>query len=90
MRRLFLRVLLQDEKVLVSFSSTSQLYKGQSNAMSAVIPHPRYGAGHKHRAVLVSLQSTCTEILAKVSGKLMCVKHHIIWPLVLLGKGTIQ
>ena len=72
MRRLFLRVLLQDEKVLISVSSSSQLYKGPSNAMSAVIPHPRYGAGHKHRAVLVSLQSTCAEILAKVSGESMC------------------
>ena len=58
LRRLFLQVLLEDEKILVCFKSTSQLYKGQSNALSTVIQHPRCGAGHKYRAIEVNTLQT--------------------------------
>ncbi len=68
MRRLFLQVLLEDEKVLICFRSASQIYKGQSNALSGVVQHPRCGAGHKYRVMYVSLQSTCGDALKKVSG----------------------
>ena len=76
MRCLFLQVLLEEEKVCVCLKASSQLYKGLSNALTALVQHPRFGAGHKFRVVQVSLQSTCSEIMAKVSGKLAsrCVK----------------
>ena len=45
-----------------------QVYKGPSNAMCWTIQHPRCGAGHKYRTMYLSLQSSCGETLAKVSG----------------------
>ncbi len=70
-RRLFLQVLLEDEKILVAFKSSGHMYKGTSNALTTMIQHPRCGAGHKYRAHYVSLQSTCSDILSKVTGKML-------------------
>ena len=67
-RRLFLQVLLEDEKILVSFKSTAQLYKGQTGVTAATVWHPRCGAGHKYRAMYISLQSLFSDVLNKVSG----------------------
>ncbi|XP_013417535.1 baculoviral IAP repeat-containing protein 6 [Lingula anatina] len=66
-RRLFLQVLLEDEKILVAFKSSSSLYKGTSNASTSVLQHPKFGAGHKFRTMELSLQMTCGEVLSKVS-----------------------
>ena len=68
-RRLFLQLLLEDERILVVCKSTAKIYKGSSNALTTVVQHPRCGAGHKYRALNVCLQSTCSEILAKLAGK---------------------
>ena len=69
MRRLFLQVLLEDEKVVVTLRSASQMYKSASNALSGVVHHPRCGAGHKHRTLSVSLNTTCGEIMSRISGE---------------------
>ena len=69
MRCLFLQVLLEDEKVSVCLNASSHLYKGHCNAVTGLIQHPRFGAGHRFRVLEVSLQSMCSEIVAKVSGK---------------------
>ncbi|KAI6071758.1 Baculoviral IAP repeat-containing protein 6 isoform X5 [Aix galericulata] len=46
-RRLFLQLMLEDEKVTLFLQSPCPLYKGRINATSHVIQHPMYGAGHK-------------------------------------------
>jgi baculoviral IAP repeat-containing protein 6 len=68
-RRLFLQVLLEDEKILVAFKSTSQLHKGHLGATSSQIYHPKFGAGHRCKIVNVGLQTTCGEVLRMVSGR---------------------
>ncbi len=67
-RRLFLQLLLEDEKLLVACCSSCNMYEGSSNALTTVVQHPRCGAGHKYRALSVSLQTTCAEFLAKLGG----------------------
>ncbi|XP_064622207.1 baculoviral IAP repeat-containing protein 6-like isoform X2 [Lineus longissimus] len=66
-RRLFLQVLLEDEKILVAFKSSSQLHKGHLGATSSQIYHPKFGAGHRCKIVSVGLQTTCGEVLRMVS-----------------------
>jgi len=77
LRRLFLQVLLEDERALVCVSSQQPIYKGQCATNAAGrLQHPRYGAGHCFRCLPVSVNSTFKEILSRVSG--MSV-HIFIW-----------
>ncbi|XP_044308535.1 baculoviral IAP repeat-containing protein 6 isoform X5 [Varanus komodoensis] len=69
-RRLFLQLMLEDEKVTMFLQSPCPLYKGRINATSHVIQHPMYGAGHKFRTLLLPVSTTLAEVLDRVSGKL--------------------
>uniref|UniRef100_A0A4W3K7A1 Dual E2 ubiquitin-conjugating enzyme/E3 ubiquitin-protein ligase BIRC6 n=1 Tax=Callorhinchus milii TaxID=7868 RepID=A0A4W3K7A1_CALMI len=66
-RRLFLQLMLEDEKVTVFLHSPCPLYKGRINATSHVIQHPMYGAGHKYRTLLLPISTTLAEVLDRVS-----------------------
>jgi len=70
LRRLFLQVLLEDERVLVCVTSRTPMYKAQGGVgMAGRLQHPKLGVGHGHRCLSVSVHSTCADVLAKVSGK---------------------
>ena len=72
LRRLFLQVLLEDERVLVCVTSKTPMYKGHSGAgVAGRLQHPKLGVGHAHRCLSVSVHSTCGDVLAKVSGELI-------------------
>ncbi|XP_077994932.1 dual E2 ubiquitin-conjugating enzyme/E3 ubiquitin-protein ligase BIRC6-like isoform X2 [Glandiceps talaboti] len=66
-RRLFLQLMLEDEKLLAFIDSPCQLYKGRTNAAANIVRHPRYGTGHKFRTHEVKLSSTCGDVLSMVS-----------------------
>ncbi|XP_076848185.1 LOW QUALITY PROTEIN: dual E2 ubiquitin-conjugating enzyme/E3 ubiquitin-protein ligase BIRC6 [Brachyhypopomus gauderio] len=66
-RRLFLQLMLEDEKVTVFLQSPCPLYKGRINATSHVIQHPTYGAGHKFRKLHLPISTTLAEVLDRVS-----------------------
>ncbi|GCB61656.1 dual E2 ubiquitin-conjugating enzyme/E3 ubiquitin-protein ligase BIRC6 isoform X1 [Scyliorhinus torazame] len=66
-RRLFLQLMLEDEKVTVFLHSPCPLYKGRINATSHVIQHPMYGAGHKYRTLHLPISTTLAEVLDRVS-----------------------
>ncbi|XP_041107829.1 baculoviral IAP repeat-containing protein 6-like isoform X5 [Polyodon spathula] len=66
-RRLFLQLMLEDEKVTVFLQSPCPLYKGRINATSHVIQHPVYGAGHKFRTLHLPISTTLAEVLDRVS-----------------------
>ncbi|KAL7987488.1 hypothetical protein Chor_006407, partial [Crotalus horridus] len=66
-RRLFLQLMLEDEKVTMFLQSPCPLYKGRINATSHIIQHPVYGAGHKFRTLLLPVSTTLAEVLDRVS-----------------------
>uniref|UniRef100_U3J3N3 Dual E2 ubiquitin-conjugating enzyme/E3 ubiquitin-protein ligase BIRC6 n=1 Tax=Anas platyrhynchos platyrhynchos TaxID=8840 RepID=U3J3N3_ANAPP len=66
-RRLFLQLMLEDEKVTLFLQSPCPLYKGRINATSHVIQHPMYGAGHKFRTLHLPVSTTLAEVLDHVS-----------------------
>uniref|UniRef100_A0A6Q2Z630 Dual E2 ubiquitin-conjugating enzyme/E3 ubiquitin-protein ligase BIRC6 n=1 Tax=Esox lucius TaxID=8010 RepID=A0A6Q2Z630_ESOLU len=66
-RRLFLQLMLEDEKVTVFLHSPCPLYKGRINATSHVIQHPMYGAGHKYRTLHLPISTSLAEVLDRVS-----------------------
>uniref|UniRef100_A0A3Q4I275 Dual E2 ubiquitin-conjugating enzyme/E3 ubiquitin-protein ligase BIRC6 n=1 Tax=Neolamprologus brichardi TaxID=32507 RepID=A0A3Q4I275_NEOBR len=66
-RRLFLQLMLEDEKVTVFLQSPCPLYKGRINATSHMIQHPMYGAGHKYRTLHLPISTTLAEVLDRVS-----------------------
>ncbi|KAK9411867.1 baculoviral IAP repeat-containing protein 6 [Crotalus adamanteus] len=66
-RRLFLQLMLEDEKVTMFLQSPCPLYKGRINATSHIIQHPMYGAGHKFRTLLLPVSTTLAEVLDRVS-----------------------
>nr|XP_033791570.1 baculoviral IAP repeat-containing protein 6 isoform X2 [Geotrypetes seraphini] len=66
-RRLFLQLMLEDEKVIMFLQSPCPLYKGRINATSHVIQHPMYGAGHKFRTLHLPISTTLVEVLDRVS-----------------------
>ncbi|XP_043914359.1 baculoviral IAP repeat-containing protein 6 isoform X2 [Protopterus annectens] len=66
-RRLFLQLMLEDEKVTLFLQSPCPLYKGRINATSHVIQHPMYGAGHKFRTLHLPISTTLAEVLDRVS-----------------------
>ncbi|XP_029449757.1 baculoviral IAP repeat-containing protein 6 isoform X2 [Rhinatrema bivittatum] len=66
-RRLFLQLMLEDEKVTMFLQSPCPLYKGRINATSHVIQHPMYGAGHKFRTLHLPISTTLAEVLDRVS-----------------------
>lgn len=66
-RRLFLQLMLEDEKVTVFLQSPCPLYKGRINATSHMIQHPMYGAGHKYRTLQLPISTTLAEVLDRVS-----------------------
>ena len=77
LRRLFLQVLLEDERALVCISSQQPIYKGPSAVNAAGrLQHPRFGAGHCFRCLPVSVNSTFKEILNRVSGKSLILRLH--------------
>ncbi|KAG8444151.1 hypothetical protein GDO86_009363 [Hymenochirus boettgeri] len=66
-RRLFLQLMLEDEKVTMFLQSPCPLYKGRINATSHIIQHPMYGAGHKFRTLHLPISTTLAELLDRVS-----------------------
>lgn len=78
LRRLFLQVLLEDERVLVCVTSSSPMYKGIPGGagVASRLQHPKLGVGHAHRCLSVSVHSTCGDVLAKVSGEFVNVCRH--------------
>ncbi|CAH1791767.1 unnamed protein product [Owenia fusiformis] len=68
-RRLFLQVLLEDEKILVCVRTSSRATsrRGSGGPASSLIQHPKFGTGHRYKNHYISLQSTCAETLAKLS-----------------------
>lgn len=73
LRRLFLQVLLEDERVLVCVTAKQPMYKvtgGAGVAGGGRLQHPKLGIGHGHRCMSMSVHSTCGDVLAKVSGEL--------------------
>ncbi|CAF94074.1 unnamed protein product, partial [Tetraodon nigroviridis] len=66
-RRLFLQLMLEDEKVSVFLQSPCPLYKGRINATCHLIQHPMYGAGHKYRTLHLPISTTLAEVLDRVS-----------------------
>uniref|UniRef100_H2L8M7 Baculoviral IAP repeat containing 6 n=1 Tax=Oryzias latipes TaxID=8090 RepID=H2L8M7_ORYLA len=66
-RRLFLQLMLEDEKVTVFLQSPCPLYKGRINATSHMIQHPMYGAGHKYRTLHQPISTSLAEVLDRVS-----------------------
>uniref|UniRef100_A0AAV2JLI0 Dual E2 ubiquitin-conjugating enzyme/E3 ubiquitin-protein ligase BIRC6 n=1 Tax=Knipowitschia caucasica TaxID=637954 RepID=A0AAV2JLI0_KNICA len=66
-RRLFLQLMLEDEKVTVFLQSPCPLYKGRINATSHMIQHPMYGAGHKYRTLQLPISTSLAEVLDRVS-----------------------
>ncbi|XP_056423373.1 baculoviral IAP repeat-containing protein 6 isoform X3 [Hyla sarda] len=68
-RRLFLQLMLEDEKVTMFLQSPCPLYKGRINATSHIIQHPMYGAGHKFRTLHLPISTTLAELLDRVSGQ---------------------
>ncbi|XP_018118500.1 baculoviral IAP repeat-containing protein 6 isoform X5 [Xenopus laevis] len=66
-RRLFLQLMLEDEKVTMFLQSPCPLYKGRINATSHIIQHPMYGAGHKFRTLNLPISTTLAELLDRVS-----------------------
>ncbi|XP_054605954.2 dual E2 ubiquitin-conjugating enzyme/E3 ubiquitin-protein ligase BIRC6 isoform X4 [Nothobranchius furzeri] len=66
-RRLFLQLMLEDEKVTVFLQSPCPLYKGRINATSHMIQHPMYGAGHKYRTLHLPISTSLAEVLDRVS-----------------------
>uniref|UniRef100_A0A8C4Q1J4 Dual E2 ubiquitin-conjugating enzyme/E3 ubiquitin-protein ligase BIRC6 n=1 Tax=Eptatretus burgeri TaxID=7764 RepID=A0A8C4Q1J4_EPTBU len=67
-RRLFLQLMLEDENVTVFLQSPCPLYKGRVNAISHVVQHPTYGAGHKFRTMSLTVSATLANVLNRVSG----------------------
>jgi len=69
LRRLFLQVLLEDERVLVCVTAKQPMYKVPGGTgLSGRLQHPKLGIGHGHRCLSMSVHSTCADVLAKVSG----------------------
>ena len=69
LRRLFLQVLLEDERVLICVTAKQPMYKVQGGAGAAGrLQHPKLGVGHGHRCLSMSVHSACGDVLAKVSG----------------------
>ncbi|XP_028983369.1 baculoviral IAP repeat-containing protein 6 isoform X2 [Betta splendens] len=66
-RRLFLQLMLEDEKVTVFLQSPCPLYKGRINATSHMIQHSMYGAGHKYRTLHLPVSTTLADVLDRVS-----------------------
>ncbi|KAL6067514.1 hypothetical protein STEG23_018218, partial [Scotinomys teguina] len=66
-RRLFLQLMLEDEKVTMFLQSPCPLYKGRINATSHIIQHPMYGAGHKFRTLHLPVSTTLSDVLDRVS-----------------------
>ncbi|XP_064603703.1 baculoviral IAP repeat-containing protein 6-like isoform X3 [Liolophura sinensis] len=66
-RRLFLQVLLEDEKLLVAIQTTSKQFRWEINKINSHIQHPKFGAGRLYRTMVTSLQSTCGQVISKVS-----------------------
>uniref|UniRef100_UPI00358FA005 baculoviral IAP repeat-containing protein 6 n=1 Tax=Myxine glutinosa TaxID=7769 RepID=UPI00358FA005 len=66
-RRLFLQLMLEDENVTVFLQSPCPLYKGRVNAISHVVQHPMYGAGHKFRTMSLTVSATLANVLNRVS-----------------------
>jgi len=73
LRRLFLQVLLEDERVLVCVTAKQPMYKGQQcggASATSRLQHPKLGVGHGHCCLSLSVHSTCGDLLTKVSGEL--------------------
>ena len=65
-RRLFLQVLLEDERILVAIP---QQYRIQTPITVNQIQHPSFGAGRKFRTILVNMHISLGELTNKISGK---------------------
>ena len=71
-RRLFLQVLLEDERILIAIP---QQYRVQTPISVNQIQHPSFGAGRKFRTMLVNMHISVGELTGKISGK----RKHIFF-----------
>ncbi|GAB6020665.1 hypothetical protein CHUAL_003335 [Chamberlinius hualienensis] len=67
-RRLFLQLLLENEKILVFVKSRFGLSSSQPNSTGKHAFHPRFGCGHRYRLIYASTQMTCSDLLQSVTG----------------------
>ena len=65
-RRLFLQVLLEDDKILVSFRAPQQ-YRMQIPSLASQIQHPYFGAGRHFKTMYVNMHMSIGELTNKVS-----------------------
>ncbi|OWF45700.1 baculoviral IAP repeat-containing protein 6-like isoform X2 [Mizuhopecten yessoensis] len=70
-RCLFLQALLEDEKVLVALQFSPQQQQDQRIQLSTKninpVEHPKYSGGRNYHTMMVSLHTTCADLLQKVS-----------------------
>jgi baculoviral IAP repeat-containing protein 6 len=74
-RRMFLQVLLEDEKLLVAFQAASPQCRIQIHDASTVIQHPHFGAGQCFRTMQLNVHTTIGEVVGKISGKGQVTLH---------------
>ena len=70
-RCLFLQALLEDEKVLVAltFDEQSVCKLQMTSRNPCPVDHPKHTGGRNRRSMVVSLHSTCAELLQRVHGE---------------------
>ncbi|GAB1609836.1 baculoviral IAP repeat-containing protein 6-like isoform X2 [Argonauta hians] len=66
-RRMFLQVLLEEPKILVSFRSSPHNSRLQVQGCFNQLQHPCFGAGRHFHTVTVGLQTNCEELINKIS-----------------------
>ncbi|XP_029637353.1 baculoviral IAP repeat-containing protein 6 isoform X1 [Octopus sinensis] len=66
-RRMFLQVLLEEPKILVSFKSSPHNSRLQVQGCFSQLQHPCFGAGRHFHTVTVGLQTNCEELINKIS-----------------------
>lgn len=77
LRRLFLPVLLEDERVMVCITSTQPMYKNQSAVgMANRLQHVHHGVGHCYRCLQFSINATFGDILSKITGQTSTIDYN--------------
>ncbi|XP_076097651.1 dual E2 ubiquitin-conjugating enzyme/E3 ubiquitin-protein ligase BIRC6-like isoform X3 [Mytilus galloprovincialis] len=79
-RCLFLQVLLEDEKILVSLKLENQQQKIQTCKNAMPMEHPKLCGGRSCQCMMVSLHTTCSELLHKLSESYSLPGHFIDKP----------
>ncbi|XP_068082089.1 baculoviral IAP repeat-containing protein 6 [Anabrus simplex] len=67
-RQLFLKLLLEKEKVFVFLTSNCHLVQWYDTWPDSIPNHPQYGAGHNHQLLYISTDTTVEEIRRRISS----------------------